>query len=176
MYASNHIVRQTRTRNYQFQRLNGTFKTFWVVPQPIMIIFQTVQTDGNTAHSRRNQFSVHCLIVSVAVGNDSPTETVLPQCFTTFCQIFADKRFAAHNDNKYGISRIVFFQRLNGVKKILKRHIGKTAVRLAIRPAMLTFQIATPCTFPKQIIENVKFSFVFAKDVVDGFGEEVVHI
>jgi len=43
----------------------------------------------------------------------------------------------------------MIFQRLDGVEKILKRHIGESAARLAIGTAMPTFQVATPCTFPK---------------------------
>jgi hypothetical protein len=58
---------------------------------------------------------------------------------------------------------------LNGIKKILKLHIGVHATCFTIGAAMVAFQVATPRAFPKQIVENVQFGFVFAKDIVDEF-------
>jgi len=37
---------------------------------------------------------------------------------------------------------------------------------------MQTFQIATPRAFPKQVIEDVKFGFIFPEDVVDEFSHK----
>jgi hypothetical protein len=41
---------------------------------------------------------------------------------------------------------------------------------------MLTSQIATPSTFPKQIRENVKFGFIMAKKTMKYAIKYIVHI
>jgi hypothetical protein len=67
--------------------------------ESIVRVTQTVEADSDATHTRVHQLLVHGLIVGIAIADDTPRETMLPQLPPTFGQVGAYQRLTAGNNN-----------------------------------------------------------------------------
>ena len=85
-----------------------------MLSQPVVGLFQTVQTDGDGTQSSGHQFSMTGLIVEHPVGDDAPAEAVLSQSATAVGQVCTQQWFSTSDSDYDGVAGKALFQRIDG--------------------------------------------------------------
>ena len=152
----------------QVDGTEGVVEAALAFAEGVMGVAQTIQADGDAAHSSLHQFLVHRLVVGIAVADDAPWKAVLPKLSTAVSQVRAHQRLTTSNDNENRIAFIFRFQWLNRVQKILEGHVLVSRRGQTIRATMLAIEVAALRAFPKKVVQLVELGFLLAEIIMEG--------
>lgn len=139
-----------------FDSAGGSLEGKGVLAEPDVVLFESVEGDGNGAESGGDEFVKPRFGKRQTVGNHSPRVAPLHEGTPDFGEVFAHKGFAAGNDDEHIAGVVVggYFG-VNDVQKILRGHVGGVDGREAVTTAMEAMNIAPECRFPEELLKRM---------------------
>lgn len=160
--AGNDIPRQSPVRSGKTYGTHCTIESQGMLPQPIVIIAESVETDRHGRETRLPELRKSLRCECESIGNHAPRIASLVELSTYVRQVGTHERFATRDDDHHVVRIDMGCDGIDDTQEILRGHIGRGGGRSAVAAAMQTVYVATERGLPEQLLQGVQLLQVVA--------------
>lgn len=160
--AGHHVPRQFGFFREQTNGLHGMKMALRMAAQPVVIVFKSVETDGDGVHPARHEPLQTPGVQVKTVGNHAPWIAATVEFEAHLFEVRAHQRLASGEDDAHPVGVDVRSDAVYCPQEVFGGHVGNGRSLTAIAPAVLAVQVATQRTLPEKLSQRVQFFEVAA--------------
>ena len=143
VHTGDDVKNDSRFMNQKVNGLINHVETVLVATHPVVVVFQSVETEGYAMHASIDK-RVETLWREIkAIAHHPPRETSTVNLCTTLFQVVAHQRLAAGNDHEHLVRIALAGHTVKDTQEIFQRHILLLVFHLTVASAMSAMQVTT---------------------------------